>query len=520
MYDYVEIPKPKESGFDLSQSNKLTMDFGDLVPVFKQEVLPSDEFKVNSQFMVRMAPLANPIFTKVNAQIHYFFVPNRLLWDGGKNNDWQTFITGGKDGNQTPVPPYLNLDVLYQHGVADSANNRGAQTLADYMGIPLKPSNPEDEDYRGIKINMLPFLAYQKIYDDWFRDCNVTESLFDNYEGKWLSGGDISNNNSEYNWTATAQLLKLRKRSWKKDYFTSALPWAQRGEEVRIPTNSQYWASSNWGSELDNSVIEFDSNASETAYRLNTASLGTIRELRNASALQLWLEKNAIGGARYIEQLLAHFGVYSDDARMQRAEYLGSCKAPIVISEVQSNAATETEPLGKLGGKGVSYGNDFIFNRSFNEHGWIIGIMSIMPEATYCQGLHRSLTHRNDKLDYAFPEFAELGLQEIDNTEIYLSGSQSDDDIFGYNDRYAEYKSNYNEVHGMFKDETETLAQYNMTRFFGSTPELGSSFLEVREQDITSPFVDTEVNRGNLWVDMWTDCKAIRPLPKNSVPLF
>lgn len=519
-YDYVEVPKPKESGFDLSYSNKLTMDFGDMVPVFKSEVLPGDEFKVKSQFMVRMAPLANPIFTKINAQIHYFFVPNRILWNDSKNNSWETFITGGKDGLQTPVPPYMNLDVLYQHGGADEANARGAQTLADYLGVPLKPDDyiSTDYDYRGIKINMLPFLAYQKIYDDWFRDANVTNSMFDRYEGDWTAGGDISHSNSEYYFTACRELLKLRKRSWKKDYFTSALPWAQRGTEVHIPVGQKF----SYIDSMEEATGEVDGViVDDGKYQLNPLSLGTIRDLRNASALQLWLEKNAIGGGRYIEQLLAHFGVYSDDARMQRAEYLGSVSSPVVISEVQSNAETEEAPLGKLGGKGVSYGNDFAFKEKFKEHGWIIGIMTIMPEATYAQGLHRSLSCRNEKLDYAFPEFAEIGLQEIRNDELFVTeDTLLNESPFGYNDRYGEYKSNYNEVHGLFKDEQETLSQYNMTRFYGDVPELSASFLEVRETDITSPFVDTTKNAGNLWVDIWNDVKAVRSLPKNSLPLF
>lgn len=517
-YDYVEVPKPKVSGFDLSYSNKLTMDLGDLVPVYKQEVLPGDEFKVNSSFQVRMAPLANPIYTKLNAQIHYFFVPNRLLWDGGKDNDWQTFITGGKDGLKTPTPPYLPLSAVFEHGSVDAADNTNAQTLADYLGIPSKPGvfDFDNGDYDSIKINAFPFLAYNKIYDDWFRDPNVTNSLFDNYEGKWTIGGDLSNDNSLTWYGSVQEMLKLKKRCWSKDYFTSALPWAQRGPEAIIPVGSKF------------DYLEGDDAAalavigSDSMYQLNQNALGTIRDLRNATALQLWLEKNAIGGARYIEQLLAHFGVYSDDARMQRAEYLGSVKSPIVISEVQSQAETAEAPLGKLGGKGISYGNDFAFNEKFKEHGWIIGIMSIMPDASYCQGINRSLTHRMDKLDYAFPEFCEIGLQEIQNSEIFFDDMDMtlNNDIFGYQDRYGEYKSNYNEVHGLFKNQNSTLAQFNMTRFFGATPELSKDFLEVDERSITSPFVDTEVNRGNYWVDIWNDVKAVRPLTKNSVPLF
>lgn len=531
-FDYVSVPKPKESGFDLSYGNKFTMDFGDMVPCYKAEVLPGDEFKAKAQFMVRFAPLSNPIYTKINAQIHYFFVPNRLLWNESKKNSWEAFITGGADGTLNPTPPYMNLRDLWRvtmSSTPDPTDYKCAQSLADYLGVPLNRISDLNNNYQyygfSERINMLPFLAYQKIYDDWFRDPNVTNSLFDEYEDKWLVGGDIAEGTSSAPYSpSTSNLLQLRKRSWRKDYFTSALPWAQRGEEVHLPVNSTFQFSDSIGGNAENDgslVVEGYNSQGDTAYALNQLSLGTIRDLRNANALQLWLEKNAIGGGRYIEQLLSHFGVYSDDARMQRAEYLGSVKSPVIVSEVQSNASTEDEPLGKLGGKAISYGNDYAFSQKFKEHGWIIGIMTIMPEASYCQGLHRSLTHRQDKLDYAFPEFAEIGLQQIDTSEIYVT--VEDDpykDTFGYNDRYGEYKSCYNEVHGQFADYDSTLAQFNMTRFFEDVPTLSSDFLEVNESDITSPFVNTEVNSGNIWVDLWNDVKAIRPLPKNSLPLF
>lgn len=541
-FDYVEVPKPQVSGFDLSYSNKITMDIGDLVPVFKQEVLPGDEFKVNSNFMVRFAPLANPIYTKLDAQIHYFFVPNRILWDGStRGNDWQTFITGGQTGMETPTAPYVPLDkiynTMYAQDTTQPADDRvfGRQSLADYMGIPLITKMDLDEGTSGfnsVKINALPFLAYQKIYDDWFRDPNFVNGVFDYYPNL-LNGGDLT--------TSMSPLLTMRKRAWSKDYFTSALPWAQRGPEVHLPVNTKLRATSlvgrnsstgstsgNWlingGSQVNVDGLAVPTNNTNIGHEFSLAdnALGTIRELRQASALQQWLERNAIGGGRYIEQLLSHFGVFSDDARLQRAEYLGSVKAPVVISEVQSNAATNDAALGELAGKGVSYGNDFAFNEKFKEHGWIIGVMSIKPEASYCQGLDRALTTRETKLDYAFPEFAEIGLQEIELKEIYgkslIDGEGGD--TFGYNERYGEYKMNYNQIHGYFADQEDVRSQYNMVRFFGSSPILNGNFVEINEKSLNNPFVDTTTDAGNLWVDVWNDVKAVRPLPKNSIPLF
>lgn len=539
-FDYVEIPKPKVSGFDLSYSNKVTMDIGDLVPVFKQEVLPGDEFKVNANFMVRFAPLANPIYTKLDAQIHYFFVPNRILWDGStKGNDWQTFITGGQTGTEAPTAPYVPLDKIYNtmyvQDTTSPADERvfGRQSLADYMGIPL--ITKEDFDlgelgFNSVKINALPFLAYQKIYDDWFRDPNFVNGVFDYYPAL-TNGGDLTSQMSP--------LLTMRKRAWSKDYFTSALPWAQRGPEVHIPVGTTLFSnvvSNNQSTSLikggyavavtdtSNNTASAVGNAGVTgaSIRLNDTALGTIRELRQASALQQWLERNAVGGGRYIEQLLAHFGVFSEDARLQRAEYLGSVKAPVVISEIQSNAATSDAELGELAGKGVSYANDFAFSEKFKEHGWIIGIMSVKPEASYCQGLDRALTTRQTKLDYAFPEFAEIGLQEIEQKEIYAKSliDGEGEDTFGYNERYGEYKWNYNQIHGYFADQDDVRSQYNMTRFFGAAPILNGNFVEIHENALNNPFVDTTSDSGNLWVDVWNDVKAVRPLPKNSIPLF
>lgn len=545
-FDYVEIPKPKQSGFDLSYSNKLTMDIGDLVPVYKQEILPGDEFKVNANFMVRFAPLANPIFTKLDAQIHYFFVPNRLLWDGStKGNDWQTFITGGANGTETPTAPYfVYSSLMYKQahngqGITDDKLS-GQQSLMDYLGIPLfskSDANTAQSTFSDVRINALPFLAYQKIYDDWFRDQNLTSSVFDTYP-QLLDGGNLTTSTA----AGESAAITLRKRAWKKDYFTSALPWAQRGPEVHIPVNTKgifnKVTDGNNLNQSSSSLINgaYSAEVNAAAYsgvfdavsngglkiRLNESALGTIRELRQANALQSWLERNAVGGGRYIEQLLSHFGVFAEDSRLQRAEYLGSVKAPVVISEVQSNASTEGAELGELAGKGVSYGNDFAFSEKFKEHGWIIGIMSVIPEASYAQGLHRSLYKRDTKLDYAFPEFAEIGLQEIENAEIFTEVSDRDtfNDTFGYNERYGEYKSNYNEIHGYFKDDADTRSQYNMTRFFTTTPELNTNFVQVNETSLNNPFVDTLVDSGNLWVDVWNDVKAIRPLPKNSIPLF
>lgn len=529
-FNYVELQAPKESGFDLSYTNKFTCDFGDLVPCLVQECLPGDEFQLKENYMVRMAPLANPIFTKVDAQVHYFFVPNRILWDGPtKFDNWETFITGGPNGDKTPTPPHATALNMYNDAVIQTR----AQSLCDYLGMPIKTQeraqileSAESDGYMSPYVNLLPFMAYQKIYDDWYRDPNLTESIYDTY-----SVDDISSltHGGTYNDTqALSVLTTMRKRAFAKDYFTSALPWSQRGEDVHIPSGTISGKIRNAGG-TDDTYVLHDEKVAITPTGGDTTALGaTIRDLRNASRLQLWLEKNALGGGRYIEQMLSHFGTYSDDARLQRAEYLGSVKSPVVISEIQGTATTDKSELGELAGKGTSYANDFAFDYKCKEHGWIIGIFSVLPELSYSQGLPRYLMNRNEKLDYAFPEFAEIGMQEVDNGEVNMVATinrdeyGTGDNVFGYQERYMEYKCNINQIHGKFADPDDTLSQFNITRFYDDDEavDLNANFVECYEGNLQSPFVNTATNSGNLWVDMFHDFKAIRPLPKTTIPLI
>mgnify|MGYP003301128495 CR=1 FL=1 len=535
-FNYVELQAPKESGFDLSYSYKTTTDLGKLTPVLMQECLPGDEFKLRENFMVRLAPLANPIFTKIDAEVHYFFVPNRIIWDGNfKDDNFETFITGGRDGSKTPAAPHITMLDYYNY-----VDNSDWQKLGNYFGIPnlseAAKTNLSDSSYAEQEISLLPFMAYQKIFDDWYRDQNLTQSVYD----VWDTADGFLKHGGKYTDTREwQQLFEIRHRAFDKDYFTSALPFSQRGEDVHIPsgvirgniTNTAGGTITSGNmvaiSPTDTSYSTIDANSNETVSVLGA----TIRDLRNASRLQLFLEKNALGGGRYIEQMLSHFGVYGDDARLQRAEYLGSVKSPVVVSEINGTATTDKSELGEVAGKGLAYGGDFAFDYKCKEHGFIIGILSIVPEATYADGISRTFTHRNTKLQYAFPEFAEIGMEPVYTSELNLSGAiygqydLGDADfvpIFGYQERYMDYKCNNNRVTGKFADRGDTLSQYNMTYFQdGQYPtELTSSFISVNEGALQNPFVDTTNTAGNFWVDMLHDLKAIRPLPKTTIPLI
>lgn len=494
---------------------------GYLNPILVQEVLPGDRFRVKTDTMLRMAPMLAPIMHRLNVTVHYFFVPDRLVW-----NESQDFITGGPNGTTTPVVPYMEINNT------DKAYYEAGQ-LADYMGIPT--IDPTVTVANTLRFSALPFRAYQLIYDEYYRDQNVSTSL-----GILKTSGAVTG-------AEAYKLLALRKRAWEKDYFTSALPWAQRGPEVLLPIEGTgdvtYRQISNVVTQGgtpaaantfigttglitgEMAVNKSTTPASGTTGRIENidevtfdGASTTINDLRNSLSLQQWLEKNARGGARYIEQILGHFGVMGEDARLQRPEYLGGGQAPVIISEVlaTTNAETpDTQPLGQMGGHGYSVGRANSFSKRFTEHGHIIGIMSVLPKTAYQQGLPRAYSRFN-KFDYAFPEFANIGEQEIKQRELYYSptGTNSQDTTFGYQERYAEYKYQPSTVHGAFKTN---LAYWHMGRIFSAPPTLNEAFIQA---DPTGRIfaVDNLPNLEQLYVLLHNKVDALRPLPYHSIP--
>lgn len=508
IHEKIGMSKPGFSAFDLSHEKKLSCNMGELIPVYLEEVLPGDMFKVKTEIMLRMAPMTAPVMHRVNVYLHFFFVPNRLVWPGDESTaSWQQFITGGRQGTSVPVFP------TYTPSAGQSRWGKGS--LADYFGLPIFEAG--DAMTNPYKVSQLPFCGYNKIYYDYYRDPNLVPE-------------------AAGNWTASAGApmisinLSIRKRAWEKDYFTSALPWPQRGAEVSVPVDFNYKLAEVSTSETGATLVDLDlySNAggfvapgiggATSLYVRNLeedAVQVSINDLRTSSAIQRWLEKAARGGYRYVEQLLTHFGQRSSDARLQRAEYLGGGKQPIVISEVLNTSATETEPQGNMAGHGYSVGTTNTFRKKFEEHGYVFGIMSVLPRTAYQQGIHRHFT-RTDKLDYYFPEFANLGEQEVLNREIYwdpVGVPAAQLTAFGYQQRYAEYKYGCSSVHGDMRD---TLDFWHLGRIFDAQPVLNSAFVESDPSHRIFAVEDPTLDK--LWIQIYNDVKARRPMPYFSNP--
>lgn len=487
------------NNFDLGHEVKLTCDHGYVLPVSCVEALPGDRFNYSNKTFVRLTPMVAPAMTKMDVTTITGFVPWRLIWENS-----QKFFAEPVPTDTTPVMPHFE----------DRAIRVG--DLGDYLGLPTYEVYDEQtggirEQYsnseaRGIDyFSAGPFAAYQKFFNDWFRD----ENLY--------------NNGEEIDWKLTDgvndydKFKILRKRAWRHDYFTSALPFAQKGDAVEIPlanfsdvsvrTNPQsqpegWWVQSTNGAPVTNGGINIANGTGDRGRMRDSTGLTikldpmnnliadtsqlsqdaavTINTLRWAEKLQVFLEKNARGGTRYTEIVRQHFGVRSSDARLQRAEFLGFSVNPITISEVLQTSPTTTDntPLGEMAGHGISYGGARNVNYFAEEHGFFITFLSIRPKTAYQQGISR-MWSRKTPLDFAWPTFAQLGEQEIKNREIYYTRTQqtpdaSNDATFGYIPRYAEYRYENDRVAGEMRT---TYAHWHQGRIFPERPQLNEDFI-------------------------------------------
>lgn len=534
-----QIPR---SVFDRSHGYKTTFDSGYLVPFYVDEVLPGDSFKLTATLFARLATPIVPFMDNLYLETFFFFVPNRLVWD-----NWQKF--NGEQKN-----PKDSTDFLIPTVSGKSVPN---QTLWDYFGLPTNVGEV-------LKVNALPFRAYNLIFNEWFRDENLQDSLK-------VPTGDGPDNLSDYS---------LVRRGKRHDYFTSCLPWPQKGPGVEISLGGQanlhisasgtpvfsptvfsggsnapvgslvsgpdsnssniYGINSsgdaglvNLASGLYNNVgIKFPgtkgNNSGSGFYLkwsnpglagtadLSTASPISINDLRQAFQIQKLYERDARGGTRYTEILRSHFGVISPDARLQRPEYLGGSSARISINPVQQTSATnERTPQGNLAAFGVVSDSFHGFSKSFVEHGYVFGFVNVRADLTYQQGLNR-MWSRQGRFDFYWPVLAHLGEQAVLNKEIYAQGTAEDDKVFGYQERYAEYRYYPGQITGKFRStDPEPLDSWHLAQKFGSLPTLSAQFIQ---DDPPVARVVAVQDEPQFLFDSYIRLKCARPMPVYSVP--
>lgn len=505
LFTQVQNESITSNTFDLSHDRKLSCRIGDLVPINVIEVIPGDKFNIQTSQMLRFAPLVAPVMHQSSVYTHYFFVPNRILWDG-----WEDFITGGADGTNNSAHPTL--------GVTETDTAVGG--LWDYMGVPTNQGAIQNTE-----VNALPFCAYNKIYNEYYRDENLIQPITDSVYDGINTAGDFST---------------IQKRAWQHDYFTSSLPWTQKGPEATLPLGStapidfvagqpqRFRNASGNQSPVGNiesgtsgiAKVDIGSGTTQNTFLDNSDSLmvdlsqataSTIIDLRRAFKLQEFLEKNARGGSRYIETIMSHFGVRSSDARLQRPEFLGGNSAPMQISEVLQTAPATGEaptPQGNMAGHGISVGGSANINYKVEEHGFIIGIQSFLPKSAYQQGLPK-LFSKTDKFDYYWPSFAHIGEQPVYNRELYMQNDGNEDnEVFGYTPRYAEYKFINSSVHGEYRT---TLDFWHMGRIFDSKPSLNQDFIECDHDEVSRIFAVTQSEQ--LYCHVYNKIKATRKMP-------
>ncbi len=520
------------SVFNLSHFKRFTCDMGQLIPVLFLECVPGDTMKIGCEAVTRFQPMVAPILDSVDMYVHYFFVPTRLLMDNEK--DWETFLTGGKDGTDNsvvlPIWKFLNYNGSLTDDLFPFSNSKryGKYSLWDYFGLPVSGVFATDINIRDSNhILAFPQRCYNLVWNEYYRDENLCD--------------DVHLDNST-----------ILYRAWKKDYFTSALPWQQRGISPALPISGTLpvnFSSSLLSISNPSFVVpeggaqglNFDRQAgvvgtSTTGKGVASSINGThnlsgtvdiknattfdVAVLREAFQIQRWLELNARAGVRYTEFLKAHFGLAPVDEVLQRPEYLGGTKSEIVVSEVlQTSATTSDSPQGNLAGHGLGAMSDFICSYTAKEFGYIIGIASWMPKPSYQQGVNRMFSRRT-KYDFFFPEFSHLSEQSVTKGEVYATGDEThDNSIFGYQSCYAEmkYMPSFN-----CADMRDTFSYWHLGRKFTSDPSLNAGFLTTNSAysgGIRKDIFSVQ-NEPGMIVQFGNVVEAIRPMPVYGTPGF
>lgn len=527
LFTSVPQQKAKRNHFDLSHEVKMSGKFGYLYPQLVMECLPGDTVRDTMSCFIRFAPMLAPVLHLIKVKTEAFFVPTRILLDS-----WEDFITGGQDGDLAPVLPYFTPQGIYTN--AGNSNDRmRVGSLWDYMGLPtLLPATPAP--YNVERISALPFRAYAKIWNDWYKDPNLDNDIAIGSE----LDGDVNAAQS------AALLNSIKRRGFEKDFFTSQLPFAQRGAEVLMPLAGSGTVTYREPAEMyktGGAVVAdvgdvkaggfgFLQDVNSNNLRMEnidsvqmTSSSVSINDFRVAIAIQGWLENNARGGARYNEQIQAHWDTTVPDYRLQRAEFVGSGRQKVIISEVLSTTENEDAVVGEMKGHGISVGKSNYFSYTAREHGYVIFLISVVPATSYSQGLERMWT-REDKFDYAWRELANLGEQETLSKEVFYSFDDADtaanNAIFGYIPRYSEYKYKNDRIAGDFKT---TLGFWTLTRNFTTRPSLDITFTTMYEDgdDVEETFRRIfAVTDGTdyLWMQLFHNLTVQRSLPYFGVP--
>lgn len=538
-FDFVKAPELKKYKYNLSHDVKLSGRIGDLIPFNWEYLSPGDSVTLNSQIFMRTAPLIHPIFQKMNIDVHHFFIPLRLIWE-----DFETFITGydqktaqPKDTFQVPqaVLKTSNLSPSYLQALVDVSglslyNVLEVTSLADYLGFPcseilpafgwIDDNAPDALIDRNIEFSLLPFRAYQQVYNDYYRDSiKQTEVEFDKTSNNY-EFNSVTSQSADYN------VFKLRQRALEKDYFTSSQPTPQLGQDVSVnmpngpigtmssvlPTSGTVSGYQNLligsGGQFVRGTSSANSPVFGTVNGLSNAAIITINKLRELFSLQKWADTGNKFGSRYKEQTLGHFGVETPDARLQRAQYLGGGRIPLMINQVSQLSEGSTDsPLGTQAGQGMASGSDNYIEFNALEHGIILSIVSVIPENTYYKGVPRKFLIK-DRFDFPFPEFATLGEQEVSSQEINLVYNESL--TYGYQERYAEFKTLPNRSAGEFTT--------NLRNFYLASPQSAPSCtspsnLTINPVDYDNVFPTDARQADNMYFLISNDFYKYSPLP-------